>query len=213
MIERTRVPQYAQLAALGVAGLITLLLLIAAVNRLDERKRVDALLEAQRLAAAAATQPAPAKTDPDPMVQRISERNVMAPPKATGFQGQLTGILGDQAMFNGSQLAKVGDNVAGAKVVSIGPNWAEIEFEGQTQKLWVFGPSSITTSAAPAPGAGAPGAPRASSAPGAPGGRALSPEQIERFKQMPPEAREQALSRMPPEMAQQLRAQSGGAQQ
>jgi len=82
-----------------------------------------------------------AKKNPDDeRAQRITQRNIFAPPKPKGFRGQLTGILGDRAIFNGSQSGKVGENVMGAKILDLGPDWAEIEFEGKKQKLWVFQP-------------------------------------------------------------------------
>lgn len=72
-------------------------------------------------------------------LQAVERRNIFNPPAPKGFQGRLTGILGDRAIFNGSQWAGVGDNVMGAKVLAIGPDWVEVEFEGEKRQLKIFG--------------------------------------------------------------------------
>lgn len=73
---------------------------------------------------------APAKT--------INERNVFMPPKPEGFRGKLTAVFGDAAVFNDSQVGRVGDDIMGAKIKAIGNNWVEVEFEGKTIRQEVF---------------------------------------------------------------------------
>lgn len=74
----------------------------------------------------------------DPFAKAVAERNVFAPPKPTGFRGKLTAVLGDMVVFNDTQTGSVGDTVMGAKVIAVGTNWVEIEFEGKTIRQQVF---------------------------------------------------------------------------
>ena len=67
------------------------------------------------------------------MVKRISTNRLIAPPPM-----QLTGVLGDQAIFNGAMMVKAGQQAGDMKVVAVGPNWVTVEKDGQEQKLWVF---------------------------------------------------------------------------
>jgi hypothetical protein len=70
------------------------------------------------------------------MVKRISSNRLIAPKPNL----QLTGVLGDSAIFNGGQLVKSGQSAGDMKLLSIGANWVEVEKDGQTQKLYVFQP-------------------------------------------------------------------------
>ena len=68
----------------------------------------------------------------------VNRRNIFSPPRPEGFQGQVVGILGDKVYFSNQQTAAVGDTVMGATVLAIGPDWVEIEFEGDKRRLPVF---------------------------------------------------------------------------
>ena len=154
------------------------------------------------------------KANPDDeVVKRIVERSLFCPKPTKAFGAKLTGVLGDMAIFNNSQLVPVGGDVGGGKLVQMGADWVEIEFDGKKSKHWVFGASGTP----PSPGAG----PAPPGAPGPPGGRRamrggrrrggmppdgkLTPEMIEQFKKMPPEHRQRALEHMPAEIAEQLK--------
>ena len=148
----------------------------------------------------------------DEAVKRIVARSMFCPHPPKAFGAKLTGVLGDSAIFNNSQLVKVGGDVGGGKLLQLGPDWAEVEFEGKKIKQWVFGAAG-----APSPGGAPPGPP--GMPPGARGGMRrhgrpprgmppvfqLTPEMIEQFKQMPPEHRDRAMQSMPPEMAEKLK--------
>lgn len=143
----------------------------------------------------------------DKLVELICKKHVFSPdpPKKTY---KITGVLGDLVFFSGNDKGvKVGETHNGAKIKQIGPDWVEVEVEGKTRKLHVFGegeggPSSPTPGAGmrpsrrgPRPGRGARG-PRKMPP--------LTPEMIERFKSMPPEMQKKALEHMPPEFREKL---------
>lgn len=147
---RGEIPRLVELAVFGAAAVLCAAVLLMFVARLSGRMGEVAVegpeaSEAQRTAQsdAAAASPAAATGKPaggprQAAVQAIQERNVFQPPKPQGFQGQFTGVLGDKAVFNGGQMAKVGESVMGAKVLAIGADWVEIEFEGNTRKMELF---------------------------------------------------------------------------
>lgn len=84
------------------------------------------------------------------MVKRMSSNRLIAPPPAF----QLTGVLGDEAVFNGGTMLKVGQSAGDMKILTIGPDWVEVETNGQTRKLWVFPPMTPSgpVMAGPSPG-------------------------------------------------------------
>lgn len=95
----------------------------------------------------------------DELIKRVSENRLIAPPEPPM---QLSGVLGDSAIFNGAQLVKVGQSAGKMKVLAIGGDWVEVETDGQKRKLYVFEPMP-----APAPGMIPPGmVPSAAVAPG-----------------------------------------------
>lgn len=99
------------------------------------------------------------------MLKRISGHRLFTPPQQPF---QLTGVLGDSAIFNGAQLVKVGQMAGEMKVLSIGPNWVEVETKGQTQKMYVFQPMPSGPSGMPGM-PGMPGGPRGRPMPGSVG--------------------------------------------
>lgn len=81
------------------------------------------------------------RDQPEPVasaLERVSQRNIFSPPRPEGFQGRVVGILGDEVFFEGARTARVGDEFQGAKILAIGPDWVEIEFEGKEQRIAVF---------------------------------------------------------------------------
>ncbi len=82
----------------------------------------------------------------DEIIKRISTNRLIAPPPM-----QLTGVLGDQAIFNGSMMLKVGQSAGDMKILAIGPNWVQVQSNGQEQKLFVF-QSPMSSSPPPPPG-------------------------------------------------------------
>ena len=85
-------------------------------------------------------------TQREEMIKRISTHRLIAPPPM-----QLTGVLGDQAIFNGSVMLKVGQSAGEMRILEIGPNWVQVETNGQQQKLFVF-QSGMSSSPSPAAG-------------------------------------------------------------
>ena len=147
---------------------------------------------------------------------RIAKRHIFSPaPSKKKFQSRLTGVLGETAYFGGKGY-KVGQTVDGAKVQAIGADWVQIEFEGKSQKLHVFGPGGGPSPGGPGrPTFGPEGRPPGGMTMPSPGGRRrgrgempagfkLTPSMIEQFKGMPPEMREKALEHMPAEIRTQL---------
>ena len=140
---------------MGAAALLTILCvvnLIQARSASDEMTQLSARLEALGPAPATddeeedgdASEKAADKAPGDDDVQRITQRNIFSPPKPGGFQGRLIGILGDAAIFQGNKQARVGEQIAGATVKEIGPDWVKLEFEDKPLTLNVFDPSKIS---------------------------------------------------------------------
>ncbi|MFP4143619.1 MAG: hypothetical protein ACOCTI_05840 [Phycisphaeraceae bacterium] len=114
-------------------------------------------------------------------VKLIGEQNPFAPPEDKSFKGRLTSVVGDKALFNDSQLAGVGEDALGAKVLTLGADWVQIEYDGQKRTLWVFGERE---------GAG-PDAEAEQAGPAGEGGsKEISPKMLERLKKLPPERRQ-----------------------
>ncbi len=131
---------------------------------------VDRALLPSRSAGAAAADQARASERAaaavDETVRLIQDRAIFQPPKPSGFQLQLTGVAGTRAIFTGGQAAGAGDQVGGATVLAVGPDWAQIEFEGETQTLYLFGPRE---GAGPGVGGGGGGGEARGARPGGPG--------------------------------------------
>ena len=119
------------------------------------------------------------------------------------------------AFFDKGAGCGVGQTYKGGKIKQIGPDWVEVEFEGETQRLEVFGkdgkggkgPSPSRPGMAPGMPPGGPMVRPAGPPPpsrGMPPGFQLTPEMIEQFKKMPAEIREKALQRMPAEIREKL---------
>lgn len=135
-------------------------------------------------------------------MERVTKRNIFMPEQPK-VPPQLAGVLGRLAYFagNGEGLA-VGGEFNGAKVKQIGGDWVEVEFNGQTQKLSVFGPGGVQGP----PGGGPPMPPSPNRGGGGGGGPEITPEKIAQFKALPPQVQQQILSSMPPEMRAKVEA-------
>ena len=231
---KRRIVSAAQLAVFAAALLVSIVAVASTIHRVGVRRDAAELAEQYARMAegtAATTQPsgdkgeAPGasggapKSATDQQAERVSKRNVFAAKPKVELKAKLLGVLGETAFFKDSpDGVKVGQDVGGGKLKSIGPDWVEIEFHGKVQKLPVFGgEDGGPTEGQPGPG-GPPGGPRFPSrgsmtrAPGSPAQRSaertstitLTPEMIERFKRLPPEQRQKALEQAPPEIREQL---------
>jgi hypothetical protein len=184
---------------LVLAGAVTILCLVSLLRGGEPAREAKRLLHKFQYVPPASEKD---KT-PDPREKFLSDRNIFAGPKKP-WQAQLVGVLGDLAFFENGPGLKVGETHNGAKITKIGPDWVELDIDGKTQKVQVFtgGPSA----GGPSPGGPPPGVVmRSGPMPsGPPGDFKVSPEMIERFKQLPPEVREKAMQNMPPNIREQL---------
>ncbi len=155
--------------------------------------------------------PKTGKSPQDEQVDRISKRHMFSPdPPKKSFS--LTGVLGDEAYFDGQGKGyKVGQSYKGAKINEIGPDWVQVEIEGGSRKLQVWGAGSTPSPSGPpmppsvtaaGPSAGVSASPPRTR--GMPSGFKLTPEMVEQFKQMPAEVRKRALEQMPAEVRETL---------
>ncbi|MEX0887467.1 MAG: hypothetical protein WD009_13615 [Phycisphaeraceae bacterium] len=210
-----RLTHVAPWAVIALAALVTLMVLV----RGGEHLLAAASLPDDPAAAADAGDDGTA--DADARIKPVHDRNLFAPVRRNEFGGQLVGVLGDRALFNGGQSARVGESAHGAKLIEIGADWARVEFDGDERRLEVFdgsrrsagrpsgGGSRRPTARGERPsrrGGGGPGRAAAPSGPrgGGPGGFSIPPEAIERFRNMPAEQRARLLERMPANIRQQI---------
>jgi hypothetical protein len=229
-VRKDSLVRVARWSLLGLAALLTVLGAVALASRHKGREELAGLMDryaaAQAADAADEQDPKPDTPSPgnppkkqkspqDQQAERICKRNVFSPPPKKKKSPKLTGVLGDEAYFDGQGKGyKVGQSYQGAKIKEIGADWVEVEQEGKASKLYVYGP-----------GSGGPSPPSSPSRPtGAPPGVTISavspgvsavrmraspseipPEAIERFKKMPPEQRDRLLERMPAEMREKIK--------
>jgi hypothetical protein len=138
----------ARLALLGICALIALLVVISVIQTARQWVEVRRLNRTYtQLTGIEPAKAAPAAAARDEMVQRISRNRLIAP-----AEFQLTGVLGDQAIFNGGMVLKTGQSAGEMKILQVGPNWVEVEKSGKQQKLYVFQPMG-----SPGGGGGMPG--------------------------------------------------------
>lgn len=71
-------------------------------------------------------------------IARIKDRHLFVPKPGQPFRS-IRGILGDQVIFESGQAVAVGGNFSGAKVVALGSDWVELEFEEEKIILGVYG--------------------------------------------------------------------------
>jgi len=129
--------RFLRLAELAIATVAVLIALSAVVAWTDRVGLIDQ--SAQVTVADDDASDDTGKEANEQRTARINERNIFMPPKPKGFRAQFVGVLGDAALING-QFYKVGQTVAGATIKAIGPDWVEIEFEGETSVKRVFAP-------------------------------------------------------------------------
>lgn len=150
-------------AGMGLAAMLSLVLVTDLVGPRGSAKQLDQLLAARaELAGGAAAptgegqrdkQPKPADESPaGKLAQRIRARNPFSEPKE--FKARLVGILGDRAYFEGdAQGYRAGEAFRGAKIKRLGGDWAELEFNDKPIRLEVYAPGPSE------PPAGGPGEP------------------------------------------------------
>lgn len=138
-------------ASIALATVIGLAVLAAAIGAAMERAQVRRLNETYTQLTGVQPSASSARPSPrDEMVKRISSHRLIAPPPSF----QLTGVLGDAAVFNGGMLVKAGQSAGDMKILSVGASWVEVEQNGQTQKLYVFPPSMFSAPSPAMPGQG-----------------------------------------------------------
>jgi hypothetical protein len=211
-----------------VAGLLTVLCLGSLMSGAGADTTLDGLVARyapEKKVKPASTQakdekpkskPRRKKSQPNKRVTRIQKRNIFSPPVVKGFKAQLIGVLGHEAIFQGGQFVKVGGTIQGAKLLAIGPDWVEVEYEGKAKKVYLFGPGGGPAggaSSAGRPGGGSMGPFRGGpprgmgSFRGGPGEgfrKRMIERMVERFKNMPAEERERHLKRMPAQWREQI---------
>ena len=79
-------------------------------------------------------------------IKNLKQKNMFVPPPPKPKPPVCIGVLGDTAIINGKPY-KVGQDVGGAKVVSIGPTEIMILWQGKEMKLPAFGAGKIAPSA------------------------------------------------------------------
>jgi len=84
-------------------------------------------------------------------VNELKQKNMFVPPAPVPKPPVCTGVLGDTAIINGKGY-KVGQEVAGAKIVAIGPTEITIMWMEKEMKLPAFGAGKITPPAPPPAG-------------------------------------------------------------
>lgn len=78
---------------------------------------------------------------PDPgarAVERIQKRHLFAPAPPQAFR-KIVGVLGDRVLYPDGASYKVGESFGGATVKAIGSDWVDLEYEGETITIGVFG--------------------------------------------------------------------------
>jgi len=231
-LSKDRLARIGQLAVVVLAGLLTVMAVGGLAWRHKGRREISALLERYEAPDKAEEQDESPKPDDknqkkpddknnkkspqDEQADRIVKRNIFAVEKTKKFSLKLMGILGELVYFQGENKGfTVGQSHKDAKIKRIGPDWVELEFDGKEKKLYVFaedkggGPSKPSMPSARPRAGGVERTPRAEGRRGRGPGRMgadfeLTPERIERFKNMPPEMRQRILERMPAEMRERI---------
>lgn len=84
-----------------------------------------------------------AKSVHDRRADKVTSRSLFIPVPKKSLSVKLMGILGDEAIFNGNKVGRVGGKVGGAEITAIGPDWVDLLWEGKTVRQWVFGPRRL----------------------------------------------------------------------
>jgi hypothetical protein len=151
------------LALSAAAALCSVWAVAAQASRYGRHSQISGLID--RCRTMAATRPDPSKSASaarNPLVEKILQRNVFSPPPVASaerpFGVRLVGVLGEEALFEGNQSAKVGGMIGPARVAVIGADWVELEHKGKTIRLEVFGqggmpagPPTMTAASGPSP--------------------------------------------------------------
>ncbi len=75
--------------------------------------------------------------DPQVVVKRIADRHLFEPAPPDGFRN-VQGILGNRVLYGGGSSFGVGDQAMGARIVAIGTNWVEFQFNDETVVVDIF---------------------------------------------------------------------------
>ena len=243
---KDKVGHVVRLGLVGLAGLLSVMSVAALASRQKGHKDIAAVLERYEGSEETEQQedktqeetaendgkkdkdeskdenkPEDKKTVQEEQAERISKRHIFSPPKPEKkFSAKLAGVLGKQAFFEGeSKGVEAGQSHKGAKIKEIGADWVEVEFEGKTQKLYVFGkggvvskpskeppkPEPAKTTKAPEPEPiKPPEMPKIPENIKVPSGFKITAEMIARFKSLSPEMQKQILERMPADMREQV---------
>lgn len=70
---------------------------------------------------------------------RRFERSYTFMPEPPPAYRQVAGILGDRVIFRSGQTAGIGESFGGATVKAVGSDWVDLEVEGETITIGVFG--------------------------------------------------------------------------
>src|SRR5688572_21875403 len=130
---RPSLTRIAELTLAGAAVFFSVMVIVIPIYRHFAYRDTSELAERyiqrqEKPATDASATPAPAPP-PDERMQRVAQRNMFAPPQPTGFQGSLSGLLGDAALFDRAQFVRAGESYRGAKIVALGADWVDIEWE------------------------------------------------------------------------------------
>jgi hypothetical protein len=126
-------PRLAEGSLAVLAVVLTVAVAVAVVQAVSEHRAAGRL--GQAYTQLTGVKPAATAATPrDAMVQRLATHRLIA----IRQEYSLLGVLGDAAIFNGAMMLKVGQSAGDMKILTIGPNWVEVEKDGQREKLYVF---------------------------------------------------------------------------
>ncbi|WP_432800070.1 hypothetical protein [Poriferisphaera sp. WC338] len=145
-LQPDRIFTYVMNVLKGSTAVTAVLLIYLCINTMSDAKQPQAIAtfitSQQKLPTKpgeAAKSKSPSKGYLDLSSEQAKKRDIFNPVPSKGFKGQLEGILGNRAYFNGGQNGKIGEQVMGAKIIDLGADWVEIEFDGNKRTLWVWG--------------------------------------------------------------------------
>ncbi len=121
----------------------TIYCLVAVASDDDDATELEGLLGTYATSRPVRTQHAPGKpgkpgkTPADETAARLAKRCIFAPaPPKPSFSAKLQGVLGDKAYFVGKPVGlAVGQDINGAKIKEVGPDWVKVEFQGTSRTL------------------------------------------------------------------------------
>jgi len=117
---------------LGVSAIVGILILVKILGFFTSSARAERLLgESLVLSRADANDTQKHFEKSKEVADELKTKNLFTPrPKKSNPVGQVTGILGDEAMVNG-KWCKVGDKVGDAEIIAIEPTCVKIKWDGR----------------------------------------------------------------------------------